>query len=87
MHTSTQMKQNIADTLCWEIVTTVADERGVEPDRIDDRLYDVVDVESLARLVEQARRTDSMDLSVSFRMAGCFVTVTGDRTVRASAPN
>jgi len=81
------MTPDLVDNLCWNIVTTVADERGIEPDRIDDRLYDVLDVESLARLVEQAQRTDSMDLSVSFRMAGCFVTVTGDRTVRASAPN
>ncbi|OYR41517.1 hypothetical protein DJ82_05025 [Halorubrum sp. Ib24] len=81
------MTPDIVDTLCWNIVTTVADERGIEPERIDDRLYDVLDVESLARLVEQAQRSDSMDLSVSFRMAGCFVTVTGDRTVRASAPS
>jgi len=81
------MTPNTVDNLCWNIVTTVADERGIEPDRIDDRLYDVLDVESLARLVEQAQRTESMDLSVSFRMAGCFVTVTGDRTVRASAPS
>ena len=81
------MSPDLADTLCWNIVTTVADERGIEPDRIDDRLYDVVDVEALASLVEQADHTDSMDLSVSFRMAGCFVTVTGDQTVRASAPS
>lgn len=81
------MTPDIVDDLCWDIVTTVAEERGTEPERIDDRLYDVIDVESLARLVDQASRTDSMDLSVSFRMAGCFVTVTGDRTVRASAPS
>jgi hypothetical protein len=81
------MRPDITDDLCWQIVTTVAEERGIEPERIDDRLYDVVDIESLARLVEQAKRTDAMDLSVSFRMAGCFVTVTGDETVRASAPN
>ena len=81
------MNVGTADNLCWNIVTTVAEERGVDPEQIDDRLYDVIDVESLARLVEQADRTDSMDLSVSFRMAGCFVTVTGDRTVRASAPS
>jgi hypothetical protein len=68
-------------------VTTVADERSIEPERIDERLYDVVDVEALASLVEQADQADSMDLSVSFRMAGCFVTVTGDRLVRASAPS
>jgi hypothetical protein len=81
------MRPDTVDDLCFDIVTTVAEERSVEPERIDDRLYDVIDIESLARLVEQAQRTESMDLSVSFRMAGCFVTVTGDRTVRASAPN
>jgi hypothetical protein len=81
------MRPDIVDDLCWDIVTTIADERGIEPQRIDDRLYDVIDIESLASLVEQSSRTESMDLSVSFRMAGCFVTVTGDRTVRASAPN
>jgi hypothetical protein len=81
------MTSNIVDDLCWDIVTTIAEERAIEPERIDDRLYDVIDIESLAYLVEQAQRTDSMDLSVSFRMAGCFVTVTGDQIVRASAPN
>lgn len=81
------MTPNIADELCLEIVTTVAKEREIEPDRIDERLYDVVDIESLARLVDQADHSDSIELSISFRMAGCFVTVTGDRTVRASAPN
>lgn len=81
------MTPDTADDLCWHIITTVAEERDLEPDRIDDRLYDVVDVESLARLVDQADHSNSMELSVSFRIAGCFVTVTGDRTVRASAPN
>lgn len=82
-----QMNPDTADALCWEIVTTVAEERSIDPERIDDRLYDVIDVESLASLVEQAERVDAIDLSVSFRMAGCYVTVTGDRTVRASAPS
>ncbi|MFO8116564.1 MAG: HalOD1 output domain-containing protein [Halorubrum sp.] len=81
------MRPDTVDNLCWDIVTTIAGERGIEPERIDERLYDVIDIESLASLVEQSGRTESMDLSVSFRMAGCFVTVTGDRTVRASAPN
>jgi energy-converting hydrogenase A subunit M len=81
------MNPNTANALCWDIVTTVAEERSVDPEHIDDRLYDVIDVESLASLVEQAERSETMDLSVSFRMAGCYVTVTGDHTVRASAPN
>ncbi|WP_144920722.1 HalOD1 output domain-containing protein [Halorubrum salsamenti] len=80
------MELDTADDLCWRIVKTVADERGVEPHEIDHRLQDIVDVESLARLADQAWTSDHIDLSVSFRMAGCFVTVTGDETVRATYP-
>jgi hypothetical protein len=81
------MTPDLTDDLCWHIVSTVADERGVEPEQIEDRLYDVIDIESLARLVDQACESESIDLSVSFRMAGCFVTVTGEETVRATAPS
>lgn len=80
------MSSNITEDLCWRVVTAVADERGVAPRAVDDRLQDIVDVESLARLVDQAWNGDDIDLSVSFRMDGCFVTVTGDETVRATAP-
>ncbi len=80
------MSSETADDLCWRIVTAIADERGIDPRQIDDRLQDVVDVESLARLVDQAWSSDSIDLSMSFRMAGCFVTIAGDETVRATVP-
>lgn len=80
------MSSNITEDLCWRVVKTVADERGIDPRAVDDRLQDIVDVESLARLVDQAWNGDDIDLSVSFRMDGCFVTVTGDETVRATAP-
>lgn len=80
------MKSNTPDEICWRILTTIADERDVDPRSIDDRLQDVVDVESLARLVDQAWGSDDIDLSVSFRMAGCFVTITGDETIRATVP-
>ncbi|MFC5135066.1 MULTISPECIES: HalOD1 output domain-containing protein [Haloferacaceae] len=80
------MGSDMADDICWRIVTTIADERDVDPRAIDDRLQDVVDVESLSRLVDQAWGSDDIDLSVSFRMAGCFVTITGDETVRATVP-
>jgi len=80
------MRSETADDLCWRIVTAIADERGIEPRQVDDRLQDVIDVESLARLAGQAWSSDSIDLSVSFQMAGCFVTITGDETVRATLP-
>ncbi|MFC5277834.1 HalOD1 output domain-containing protein [Halorubrum rubrum] len=76
----------MADDICWRIVTEIADERDVDPKAIDDRLQDIVDVESLSRLVDRAWSSDDLDLSVSFRMAGCFVTITGDETVRATVP-
>ncbi|RAW45647.1 hypothetical protein DQW50_07805 [Halorubrum sp. 48-1-W] len=80
------MDPNTVDDICWRIVTTIADERDVDPSAIDDRLQDIVDVESLSRLVDRAWGSDDVDLSVSFRMAGCFVTITGDETVRATVP-
>jgi hypothetical protein len=75
------------DDLCWDIVTTIAAERDVDPMEIDERLYDVIDVDSLERLAHQASESEKIDLSVSFQMAECFVTVTGDETVRATCPN
>ncbi len=80
------MKPDTAEELCWRIITTIARERDIEPCDIDDRLQDVIDIESLARLTDQAWGSDAIDMSVSFRIAGCFVTVTGDETVRATVP-
>ena len=62
------------------------EEHGVDPLDIDERLYDVVDVEALERLACQAEDSGKVDLSVSFRLAGCFVTVTDGTTVRARSP-
>lgn len=81
------MTENVEADLCFRIVAAVAEEREVDPADIDDRLYDVIDAEALGRLVDRARTSDSIELSVSFRMAGCFVTVTGEDTVRATTPN
>lgn len=40
----------------------------------------------MAHLVDQAHRTDSMDVAASSNTAGRFVTVTGKQTVLANAP-
>ncbi len=80
------MKSETVDDVRWRVVTAVANERGIDPRRLSDRLQDVVDAEALARLVDQAWSSDSIDLSVSFRIAGCFVTITGDETVRVTVP-
>lgn len=80
------MTRDPDDDLSWHIVTAVAEERGVEPLDIDERLYDVIDVEALERIARQAEDSGEVDLSVSFRLAGCFVTVTNGTTVRARSP-
>ncbi|MFO7925731.1 MAG: HalOD1 output domain-containing protein [Halobacteriota archaeon] len=81
------MDSDSNSTLCWRIISEIAQERGVDPTNVDERLYDVIDVESLTKLATQANHSDEIDLSVSFRLNGCFVTVTGDNTVRATCPN
>ncbi len=80
------MVENTTDDLCWEIVTTIANERGVEACAIEERVGDVVDVDALERLAQQAGESNSVNLSVSFRIAGCFVIVTEGGRVRASCP-
>lgn len=82
-----KMHTDSKDNLCWRIISAVARERNVDPTDVDERLHDVIDVESLGRLATQANESDDIDLSVSFRLNGCFVTVTGDDTVRATCPN
>lgn len=77
---------NTADDLCWDIVTAIAEEQNVERHEIEARLGDVIDTKALGRLAEQSGESETIELSVSFRIAGCFVTVTDGGTVRASCP-
>jgi hypothetical protein len=74
--TNRMMEANNADELCWEIVTAIADERNIEPEEVDEPIGNVVDTQALGRLAAQSKHSDSIELSVSFRIAGCFVTVT-----------
>lgn len=80
------MEFKASDDLCWHIITAISEERDVDPMRIDEQLEDVIDVEALGRLVQQAGDDTPVDLSVSLRLSGCFVTVTGNGEVRASCP-
>jgi hypothetical protein len=81
------MDSDSAESICWRIISAVAQERDIDPTSVDERLHDVIDVEALGRLAAQANDSEDIDLSVSFRLNGCFVTVTGDDTVRATCPN
>lgn len=80
------MAESITDNLCWKIVTEIAEKRNVEPHTIEERVGDVVDIEALQRLARQSGGTNSVEVSVSFRIAGCFVTVTDGGRVRVSCP-
>lgn len=74
------------DDLCWKIITAVAEERNVERDMIEDRLNDVISMDALQQLADQSGESGAIELSVSFRIANCFVTVTDGGRVRASCP-
>lgn len=64
------------------VVRCVADANGVDPCSLDDRLYDHVDPDALDRLFDTGTRDrEPVDVNVSFRMAGCEVSVTDARTV------
>ncbi len=58
------------------IVECVADANGVDPCALDDRLYDHVDPDALDTLLNTGGRGQgTVEVNVSFRMAGCEVTV------------
>ncbi|GAB7095423.1 hypothetical protein JCM30237_25760 [Halolamina litorea] len=60
------------------IVTMVADREGVEPQSLDTPLYEAVDPDALATLVQSAPETQ---LTISFNYAGYRVTVVSDEEV------
>lgn len=80
------MSADTADDLCWDIVTAVAEERDIDHRDVEDRLGDIIDPHALGRLARQSETSDDISLSVSFRMAECYVTVTDGGQVRANHP-
>lgn len=80
------MSTDSADDICWDIVTAIAEERGIDRRDVEDRLYDIIDTEALGRLARQSAESDDISLSVSFRAAECYVTVTDGGEVRANHP-
>ncbi len=70
------MTRTAGTTICWDIVSSVADAKGVDPVELEGRLGDLFDVEALQRTVDCARRADGIDLSVEFELENCNVSVT-----------
>lgn len=64
------------------VVESVAEANGADPCSLDDRLYDHVDPDALDRLLDTGcQEQGAVDVHVSFRMAGCEVTVDNTGTV------
>jgi hypothetical protein len=62
--------------LDWKIVSAVAEEKGVEPLELDERLYDVVDIDAVKDLfVGMPNRPALVEGRVTFTLAGCEVVV------------
>jgi hypothetical protein len=62
------------------VVECVAEANGVDPCSLDARLYDHVDPDALDSLFNTEGQ-GAIDVTVSFRMAGCRVTVDDTGTV------
>jgi hypothetical protein len=69
-------------TVTARIVSTVAEQKGVEPAALDERLYDAVDPDALSSLVNA---TPEARLTISFDYAGYRVTVVSDGDVAVDA--
>lgn len=64
------------DDLDWEIVTAVADAKGVEPLELEERLYDVVDIDAIRDLFTGASDgATAIHGQVRFTLAQCEVRV------------
>jgi len=69
-------------TVTERIVATVAEQKGVAPDELEERLYDAVDPDALSTLVNGSRESP---LTVSFDYAGHRVTVVSDGELSVDA--
>lgn len=63
------------DDLDWEIVTAVADAKGVEPLELEERLYDVVDIDAIRDLFRASDGSSAIHGQVRFTLAQCEVRV------------
>jgi hypothetical protein len=75
------------ETIDYRIVEAVADAKGVEPLDLNERLYDIVDPDAIAKLfVGGARSGAPVQGEISFVLDDCVVTVAHDMTVAVEAP-
>lgn len=67
-----------ADSLTHAVVSAVAEEKGVAPETVAGRIYDVVDPDGLNRLFRPAGPdTPRQNARLSFEVAGCEVVIEG----------
>jgi hypothetical protein len=77
----TARNESLAEIVVW----TVADAKDVDPMDIDEPLYETIDPDALERLFEGASAGQSKQ-RIEFTLAGCDVTVYGDRRVVVQPP-
>ena len=75
---SPSSSHSVKKSLSMVVIEAVADQRGVEPLELPEKLYDVIDPESLDSLFTSGTMTDG---TVSFSFCGHRVTVTADGDV------
>lgn len=69
------------------IVEAVADAKGVEPLDLDDRLYDIVDPDAIAKLFDGAAQSGTpVHGEISFQLDDCTVTVSHEMAVEVETP-
>lgn len=70
------------DSLTHAVVTAVAAEKGVEPEAVADRIYDVVDPDGLDRLFSAAGdETPRQNARLTFEIAGYQVDIEGGELI------
>lgn len=80
--TKTTELHSEADDVVSRVVTTVAEQEGVEPTAVEPRLYEAVDPEALSTLVEDPPESG---VTVGFDYAGYRVTVVADGDLHVEA--
>ena len=87
MGSEQNQKSRSGDSLVHDIVSTVADARGIDPIEMEERLHDVIDPDALGHLfADRLDGTSRRGGQVTFRLARCEVTVDGDWQVSVRVP-
>lgn len=81
--TSVNTETHSSDVV-YQVITSVAEANDLDPLQLEPRLNEIVDPDALARLFsDRPNGAPRQGGRISFEMAGCQVTIRGDRSVEA----